>query len=146
MDTISMRLKKIRSIKKLTQAEVSSKAGIGASLYRQYECGNRVPKLGALKKIATALDVDVAFLQPLKTDTPMSILALIFNLADEYGDIVIENKGGTVLFGIDHLNNMRENLQLAEAKSAHDKLSTEEFKEWLINYPPKIHNGEIENK
>lgn len=79
-------------------------------LYRSYECGDKNPKLDALKKIATALDVDVAFLQPLKTDTPMAILALLFNLIDEYGDIVIENKGGNVLFGIDHLNNMRENL------------------------------------
>lgn len=134
MDSIGKRIKKVRAIKKLIQAEVSNKAEISASLYRQYECGDRVPKQEALQKIAKALDVDVAFLQPLKTDTPMSMLALMFNLIDEYGNIVIENRDGTVLFGIDHLRNTQENLQLAEAKSAYEKLTVEEFKKWLIDY------------
>lgn len=146
MDTLGQRIKKIRNMRGLTQKALASKAGMSEITIQSYELEIRRPKPEQLNKIAMALDVDIAFLMPCKTDSRMAFMALMFDLIDEYGDIVIENKGGTVLFGIDHLNNMRENLQLAEAKSAHDKLSVEEFKEWLINYPPKIHNGEIEEK
>lgn len=146
MDTLGQRIKKIRNMRGLTQKALALKAGISEITIQSYELEIRRPKPEQLNKIAMALDVDIAFLMPCKIDSRMAFMALMFDLIDEYGNIVIENKGGTILFGIDHLNNMRENLQLAEAKSAYDKLSVEEFKEWLINYPPKIHNGEIEEK
>lgn len=141
MDTVNKRLQKIRKLKGMTQLEVSQKAEINPSLYRQYECGDRTPKLDALQKIASAMEVDVAFFKPLSINTDLSLLALLFNLVDEYGDVKMENKGGTTLVGIDHLNYGRESEHLRLAKLAHDELSVEDFKKWLVNYPPKVHNG-----
>lgn len=146
MDTIGERLKKIRKLRGWTQSAVSQKAHINAALYRQYECGDRTPKLEALVKIAGALEVDVAFLQPTRTDTPMSTLALIFDLLEEYGDIVFQNKGGTVMFGIDHFAHSSENLKLSAAMNAHKGLTPEAFKQWLMNYPSLIHNEKLVEK
>lgn len=141
--TIGERLKTIRNYRGWTQATVSQKAKINNALYRQYECGDRIPKLKALIKIASALEVDIAFLQPSKMDSPMAILALLFDLIDNYGDVTFDNRGPTVHFGIDHMMNSRINLILMAAMNAHKDLSVEEFKKWLINYPPLVHNGEI---
>lgn len=134
MDSIGERLRKIRKLRGWTQSAVSQKANINAALYRQYECGDRVPKLSALEKIAHALDVDIAFLRPTKTDTPMAVLALLFDLVDEFGDIVMESKDGTVLFGINRGEYGAENQKLAEALRAHNELTPEEFKKWLVDY------------
>jgi len=141
MDTIAERLKKIRKLRGHTQAVVSERARINAGLYRQYECGDRIPKLEALQKIAGALDVDVAFLQPSLTDTPMSVYALLFDLLSEYGDVTFQNNGGTVTFGIDHYEHSSENIKLSAAMNAHMRLSQEEFLKWLISYPSKTGDG-----
>ena len=142
--TTAERITEIRKYKKMTQSEVAERAGINHSLYRQYECEVRIPKVEALRKIAEALDVDVAFLKPEKEETPMSILALLYNLIEKYGDVKMENKGGTVLFGINITEHPSENFKLQDALRAHENMSVDEFKEWLINYPPKVHNGKIE--
>lgn len=142
--TVAKKIKEIRKSKNMTQLEVAQRAGINPSLYRQYECEVKYPQKEALCKIADALDVDVAFLQPQKEQTPMALLALLYNLIEEYGDIKMVNKGGTVMFGIDNMTHPLENFKLQDALKAHSKMSVDEFKKWLINYPSKVHNGKIE--
>lgn len=142
--TIAERIRDIRKYRNMTQEEVAQRAGMSGSMYRQYECEMRIPKREALGKIAEALEVDIAFLQPSKEQTPMSILGLLYNLLEDYGDVKMENKGGTVLFGIDNMKHPMENSKLQDAFRAHNKMTSDEFKKWLINYPPKVHNGKIE--
>ena len=138
MDTLGQRIRKIRDMRRLTQKALASKAGISEVALQCYELGTRRPKQEQLIKIAAALD---AFLMPCKTDTPMALFALLYDLIDEYGDIEIISKGGQILFGVKKSN---ENIKLCAAKEAHEKYSVEDFKKWLINYPPKVHNGKIE--
>ncbi len=141
MDTLGQRIRKIRDMRRLTQKALASKAGISEVALQCYELGTRRPKQEQLIKIAAALDIDVAFLMPCKTDTPMALFALLYDLIDEYGDIEIISKGGQILFGVKKSN---ENIKLRAAVEAHEKYSVEDFKKWLISYPPKVHNGKIE--
>ncbi len=145
MDNFGQRIKKLREMRGYTQKALAQKAGIHEMTIQFYEYGTRNPKPEQLQKLAEALEVDIAFLRPACIDTPMALYALLFDLVEEYGDIVFENKGGTVLFGIDHFTHSRDNLKLSDAMNAHKKMTSEEFRQWLINYPSKVHNGKIED-
>ena len=143
MNTVGQRIRKLREMRGYSQKFLAEKAGIHEVSLQYYEIGKRHPKADQLEKLSIALEVDMAFLQPAVTDTPMALLALLFDLVDQFDDIVMETKGGTVLFGIDHLEHSSENLKLSAALQAHSKLSLAEFKKWLIDYPPLVHNGKI---
>lgn len=130
-------------MRNLTQKALAEKAAMHEVSLRYYEIGVRKPKADQLQKLASALEVDIAFLQPSQIDTPFALYALLFDLVDQFGDIVMEKKGGTVLFGIDKSDHMIENIKLTAALTAHGKLTPQEFKKWLIDNPPLVHNGEI---
>lgn len=117
MDTVGQRIKSIRNMRYMTQAEVSQRAGLNPSLYRSYECGDRNPKLDTLKKIATALDVDVAFLKPINTELSVAMLALLFNYVEKGYDII----SPLIPF-------------LEEAEWKFESMTKEEFLKWLIDY------------
>lgn len=143
MSEVGRRIKKIREIRGWTQKELASMLGMHEMTVQSYELGYRKPKQNQIKLIAEALDIDPAFLQPSKLDTNNAILALIFDLMEQYGDIKMEMRGGTVLFGIDSFNHFSENQKLSEALKAHANMSPSEFKEWLTEYPPLVHNGKV---
>ena len=143
MDTVGKRIKRIRNIRGWTQRELAERAGIHIISLKNYELNNKSPRYEQLEKLANALEIDIAFLQPAKLGTNNAILALIFDLMEQYGDIKMEMRGGTVMFGIDHLSHLSENQKLSKALEAHANMSPEEFKKWLTNYPPLVHNGQI---
>ena len=143
MDSIGQRIRKIREMRNFTQKALAEKAQMHEVTLRYYEIGVRKPKPDQLQKLAEALEVDIAFLYPTKTDTPMALYALLFDLVDQFGDVVMEQKGGTVLFGIDHYEYPSKNIALTLALNAHDRMSPDEFKKWLIDNPPLYHNGQI---
>lgn len=143
MDTVGKRIKRIRKIRGWTQKELAERAGINLFSLKSHELDNKIPKYEQLLKLANALEIDVAFLQPVKLDTNNAIAALLFNLMEQYGDIKMEMKGGTVLFGIDCYDHFTENEKLSEMMKAHENLSPNEFMEWLTDYPPLMHNGQL---
>ena len=143
MDTVGKRIKRIRKIRGWTQKELAERAGINLFSLKSHELNNKMPKYEQLLKLADALEIDVAFLQPKKLDTPNAILSLIFDLMDQYGDIKMEIRGRTVMFGIDSYDYFSENQKLSKALDAHENMSPDEFKEWLTDYPPLVHNGQI---
>ena len=54
-----MNLKGIRIKRKLTQAELANSSGIAQSTIHYLESGKQSPTERTLKKLATALDVDI---------------------------------------------------------------------------------------
>ena len=52
-------LKALRELRKLTQAELGNRAGMGAASVSHFETGQRAPSLDSLVKLADALDVTV---------------------------------------------------------------------------------------
>jgi len=134
-DSVAIRLKNIRELKGFTQRQLAEKAGMGEVQIQMYEYGTRKPKAAALQKLAFALEVDVAFLQPSKLITKNSILAILYDFVDKYGDITFANRGITTMFGVDNDKRTSSlNLLLAEAMRQHEKLSVEDFKKWLVEY------------
>ncbi len=62
---IGQRLRERRDRLKLTLADLSSKAGVGVSSLSEFENEKREPTVSQLKKLATAMETDVAeFLSP----------------------------------------------------------------------------------
>jgi transcriptional regulator with XRE-family HTH domain len=60
--TLAQRIRGAREAKGYTQAEADWKAGLCYGSISHYECGNRVPRLKALRAIAKALGVPLAYL------------------------------------------------------------------------------------
>ncbi len=57
--TIGENIKRIRKEKGLTQKQLADKLKCATGTIQQYELGKRQPRIEQLKRIATALDVDV---------------------------------------------------------------------------------------
>lgn len=117
MDTVGQRIKSIRNMRGLTQKVLASKAGMSEITIQNYELEIRRPKPEQLNKIATALDVDVAFLKPINTELSVAMLALLFNYAEKDYDII----SPLIPF-------------LEEAEGKFESMTKEEFLKWLIDY------------
>ena len=146
MDTIGSRIKKVRELRGYTQKQVANSAKINVVLFQQYEYGLKKPKDEQLRKISQALDVDPAFLQPSKLDSPMAIYSLMYDLIEKCGDISLETKGDTAYIGIKVSDSQLDHDKISRAKPAHEELSLEDFKKWLIDQPKILHNGEFAEK
>jgi len=56
-ENLASRLQQLRELRKLTQAELGSRAGIAAASISHFETAQRTPSLESLVKLADALDV-----------------------------------------------------------------------------------------
>ena len=64
MKLLGENIRHVRKIKGLTQEELAKKAGMSTMSIRRYENGERIIKLGALKRIAAALNTPIHNLIP----------------------------------------------------------------------------------
>jgi len=58
-EALALNLRNLRELRKLTQAELGSRAGMGAASISHFETGQRTPSLDSLVKLADALGVSV---------------------------------------------------------------------------------------
>ena len=130
------RIKMLREMRGITQKKLADNAGVHEMTVQFYEYGRRKPQPGQLSKLAEALNVDIAYLQPVELSTRFSLLALLFDFVEEFGDVRIEQCEGNTLFGVGP-EHKHENEILTAAFYAHETLSPEEFKKWLVNYTGK---------
>jgi len=68
--TFAERLRKERKAAKLTQAELANKLGVTPTVIGQYERGVRNPKFDALRRIATALGIELSSLISVSNEFP----------------------------------------------------------------------------
>lgn len=97
--TIGENIRKIRKEKNLTQSELAQKIGISYQQIGQYETGKRKPKKETLTKIAKALSVSVADLDPDTyffdlTDKQRSVIELFAGTGTLATDIAVKNAIG----------------------------------------------------
>lgn len=57
MTALSLKIKELRELRKMTQSELGIRAGMGAASVSHFETGQRAPSLESLVKLADALDV-----------------------------------------------------------------------------------------
>lgn len=146
MATVAQRIRTLRELRGWTQKYLAEKAGMHEVLLQNYEYGNRSPRPEQIQKLSQALEVDIAFLQPARLDTPMALYALLFDLVEQYGDMRLENKGTTAALGINCSGDVLTFEKFIAAMNAHKDMTPAEFKQWLINNPPVVHNGKIVEK
>lgn len=148
MDTFGQRIKKYRTMRGWSQRELAAKAGLHEMTVQSYELAFHAPKPEQIEKLARALDMDLAYLYPTKTDTPEAIVGILYDLLDEYGGITVRNIDGHILFGVDDFD---ANRRLRDVYEEYQKVESgektmEEFKTWLAKYPPVLHNGKKEER
>ena len=132
METFAQRIRKMRLIRGWTQKYAAKQAGMHERALQNYELGLRHPNEDQIYKLAVGFGVDLAFFYPRPMDTQQALFAVLLDMMERYGDIVIKEDGDTVLFGVDG-KNVKEVQLLRDAAKAHDSMDAETFKEWLIN-------------
>lgn len=83
--TIGEKIRKYRTFKGLTQAELGKMVGLSGDRIRQYESDVRTPKEGKLFEIADALGVNALALSNPDLDNTNSIMHILFELEEQYG-------------------------------------------------------------
>ena len=83
--TLGDKIRKYRTLKGLTQAQLGSMIKLTGDRIRQYENDVRKPKDGKLFEIADALDVNPSTLAEPDFDDPTSVMHVLFELEDIYG-------------------------------------------------------------
>lgn len=93
MDT-GKRIKLIRTFRGLTQKELGDACGIHEVAIRKYELGKNKPKSEQLRKIASALNVNVNSLAKFDVQADGDVLPLLFAIDDVF-PITIKDVDGT---------------------------------------------------
>lgn len=138
MVSIAEKLKFIRETRRMSQQDVADAAHMSLSLYKQYEYGTRKPKDEQLKRLACALNVDIAFLYPSHLgDSPLSVFALLLDWINQYGNLNLQMKGNTMHIDIDCAGQLSLSENLRFIADAHNKMPLDDFKLWLTD--PYIH-------
>ena len=83
--TLGDKIRKYRTLKGLTQAQLGSMVKLTGDRIRQYQNDVRKPKDGKLFEIADALDVNPSTLAEPDFDDPTSVMHVLFELEDIYG-------------------------------------------------------------
>ena len=86
--TLGDKIRKYRTLKGLTQAQLGSMVKLTGDRIRQYENDVRKPKDGKLFEIADALDINSSTLAEPDFDDPTSIMHVLFELEDIYLSLI----------------------------------------------------------
>ena len=83
--TLGDKIRKYRTLKGLTQAQLGSMVKLTGDRIRQYENDVRKPKDGKLMEIADALEINPTTLFEPDYNNPNSVMHTFFELEDIYG-------------------------------------------------------------
>lgn len=149
--TLGDKIRKYRTLKGLTQAQLGSMVKLTGDRIRQYENDVRKPKEGKLIEIAEALEINPTTLFEPDYNNPNSVMHTFFELEDIYGMrfekvgdvyqlVFAEGEGYTnaswIKDGIAQWTNKRNELQ-PDINDSDEKISEkkEEYTIWKACYP-----------
>lgn len=135
------KIKELRRFRNMTQQALSDSVGISVRLIQKYESGERTPKEENKEKLARALNVSCRALAESNLNTCEDVMATLFELEKEYGEIIIETIGSRIAVCID---NTAINKMLESWKKMKEQLTKEELTEWQLNYKGGVANAESE--
>lgn len=149
---IGNRIKRIRTEKGMSRAELGEKVNLDQDRIQQYENGRRKPKTPLLKKIAEALSVSVfALMDPVPTST-LGVMYTLFELEENFNMTVArgpenKDKNPTMALSVSSADPMyyymqewldeyeKTKSQLESASSAEeDETILKAYHEWKWNY------------
>lgn len=153
---IGDRIRRIRTEKGMSQAELGAIIGLNADRIQKYENGARNPKSDMLKQIANALGVSTLALTDPNTASHIGAMYAFFELEENFGATITEGANGhSIALSFDQQNELYnhlkrwlleyETLQARLRASASDDEKVEfikEYHEWKWNYPCNLSTSE----
>lgn len=137
-DELGARLRKARSAKGITQAELGAHTDMSGVAIRLYELGKRKPSDEKLTAIADALDVAPESLRNLTPSSSREILEILFRLEDEHiYDIDEQPDGQPILIfqsANEELLKMLGDWRAEKKKLEAAEITEEEYEEWKMRY------------
>ena len=150
---IGQRIRRIRTAKGLSQADLGAAVGLSPDRIQKYENGARKPKQDLLKRIAAALGVSVCALNDPNVTSYEGAMHAFFEM-EELLDLYVEegsdSKTPTVCIAVDFRNNfytcLKEWLETyRHYKALLDEAATDEerqeislaYRNWEWNWPGK---------
>lgn len=98
--TIGEKIKKVRSLRGLTQKELGLLIGLSNIRVQQYESGYRIPQGKIMKDICDALEVSECFFVNHHMETEEDIIQLLFDLGRSCSMEVIQIDEKNNIYGI----------------------------------------------
>ena len=152
---IGDRIRRIRTERGMSRAELGEKIGLCQNRVQQYENGRRKPKAPLLEKIAKALSVNIFALDPVPTST-LGVMHTFFELEENFGAIIAEGSDGhSIALSFDSQNELYNHLKrwLLEYETLQAQLNAafsdderaefiKEYHEWKWNYPCNLNTSE----
>ena len=146
---IGDRIRRIRTEKGMSQAELGTLIGLNADRIQKYENGARQPRADVIEQLAGALDVNTLALTDQNTASCIGAMYAFFELEENFGATVAKGADGrSIILSFDtqselydHLERWRleyETLQAQLHASASDDEKVElikEYHKWEWNYP-----------
>ncbi|MCD8103870.1 MAG: helix-turn-helix domain-containing protein [Lachnospiraceae bacterium] len=102
--SVGSKIRYVRNLRNLTQKELGMKVGFSPATadvrIRQYEYEKMVPKADILKRIADALDVDIAALNGVDFQSEKELMHTLFDLERNFG-LRLEKRGSKYMLCFD---------------------------------------------
>ncbi|MCD7763123.1 MAG: helix-turn-helix domain-containing protein [Lachnospiraceae bacterium] len=102
--SVGSKIRYVRNLRNLTQKELGMKVGFSPATadvrIRQYEYEKMVPKADILKRIADALDVDIAALNGVDFQSEKELMHTLFDLERNF-DLRLEKRGSKYMLCFD---------------------------------------------
>ena len=93
--TIGDRIRTIRSLRGMTQAELGKKVGLGPDRIQKYESANKITKYDHIEAIASGLGVMPETLTDPDINTPMGVIQILLSL-EEYYNLSLKEENGQI--------------------------------------------------
>lgn len=153
---IGDRIRRIRTEKGMSQAELGVLIGLTADRIQKYENGARSPKADMLKQIANALGVSTLALTDPNTASHIGAMYAFFELEENFGATITEGSNGhSIALSFDPQSELYNHLerwlleydtlqaQLHAASSDDERAEfIKEYREWKWNYPCNLSTSE----
>lgn len=137
--TIGEKIKKVRSLRGLTQKELGLLIGLSNVRVQQYESGYRIPQGKIMKDICDALEVSEHFFVSHHMETEEDIIQLLFDLGRSCSMEVIQIDRKNAIYGIsfkdDIINEALKEWYKKQELMKSGELSELDFEWWQLTYP-----------
>lgn len=134
---VGKKIKLARTLKELTQKELSHLVNLSYDRVRQYESDVRTPRENQLKVFSDALGFPLYFFTDHKMDDYNDIYQILFELESEYGVAIRKTEFGHYVLEFDdtHLDNMLKIWYSKQQEKELGKISEENYELWKGTYP-----------
>lgn len=125
-------IKRIRTLKGMTQKELADAAGLSLYSIRTYEQGTRRPDIRFLESLAKALDISADNFDTYEIETDSELVHALFLLEDAFH--LHPNSDGSLRFGNEEVCRAMKEWASMRDRLASGEISKMEYEDWKTRY------------